>query len=605
MSADSEAVQRAERRLGTVLRGKYRLDRVLGVGGMAVVYAATHRNQKQFAVKVLHTELSLNGDVRARFLREGYAANSVKHLGALAVLDDDTAEDGAAFLVMELLEGASIEELWEQSHSKLPLAPVLAIAHQVLDVLGAAHAKGIVHRDVKPANLFLTYDGVVKVLDFGIARVRDAAASGVQATGAGILLGTPSFMAPEQALGRVSEMDPRTDIWAMGATLFTLLSGRVVHTGETAAEVLVRAATAPAPSLATVAPGTPACVVAVVDRALAYPKEQRWPGAEAMRDAVLQAQIAVFGQRVAADVLSSLCRGLGRTFAATRARPGAIPPAIVTTPPPAAPPFVPLGPSELPLGFAHGGPVAPAVEARARAPVAATQPDPPATYRPLDQVSGAMPGVAPTVDGLDFSAPGRMSTGGTTARPVFTDEPLAPAGLPDRRPLLIATAFAGAAVVAGAIAFAIHSMASATPAASDTGSGSVAAEPTPSGEVAPAHRESTLTPPPQVSANVARSAPVAVASAVVAAPAAPATLPRGAPVPADAVPAATVSGSAPAGTGSQAQAMFGNQARAASSLERTTAASTTPGAPSSSPSNCKPPYYFNSAGIKLFKKECL
>src|SRR5271168_5018859 len=103
--ADDELLALARARIGRVLRGKYHLDRVLGVGGMAVVYAATHRNQKQFAIKMLHAELSIRDDVRQRFLREGYAANSVKHPGALAVLDEDEAEDGSAFLVMELLDG--------------------------------------------------------------------------------------------------------------------------------------------------------------------------------------------------------------------------------------------------------------------------------------------------------------------------------------------------------------------------------------------------------------------------------------------------------------------------------------------------------------------
>src|SRR5271156_5219094 len=99
----------ARARLGTVLRGKYRLDGVLGIGGMAVVYRATHRNQAEFAVKMLHPELSIREDVRTRFLREGYAANSVKHPGAVLVVDDDIAEDGAAFLVMELLDGVEVE----------------------------------------------------------------------------------------------------------------------------------------------------------------------------------------------------------------------------------------------------------------------------------------------------------------------------------------------------------------------------------------------------------------------------------------------------------------------------------------------------------------
>ena len=214
--------------LGTVLRGKYRLDRVLGIGGMAVVYAATHRNQKRFAVKVLHTELSMRQDIRARFLREGYAANTVDHPGAVAVLDDDVSEDGAAFLVMELLEGASVEHLWEKHGYTLPVGAALTIAHQLMEILAAAHAKAIVHRDIKPANLFVTREGQLKVLDFGIARVRDAAISGAQATGTGLVLGTPAFMSPEQALAKSQEIDARTDVWAAGATLFTLLSGRNV-----------------------------------------------------------------------------------------------------------------------------------------------------------------------------------------------------------------------------------------------------------------------------------------------------------------------------------------------------------------------------------------
>src|ERR1700691_6659961 len=109
---DSDAI--AASRLGRVLRGKYRLDRVLGIGGMAVVYAATHRNKKKFAIKMLHPELSLRENIRTRFLREGYVANSVEHPGAVAVLDDDVAEDGSAFVVMELLDGSAVDTLWEK-----------------------------------------------------------------------------------------------------------------------------------------------------------------------------------------------------------------------------------------------------------------------------------------------------------------------------------------------------------------------------------------------------------------------------------------------------------------------------------------------------------
>jgi serine/threonine protein kinase len=306
MAEDSELLARSSARLGTTLRGKYRLDRVLGLGGMAVVFAATHRNQKQFAVKMLHAELSIREDIRTRFLREGYAANSLKHPGAVAVLDDDVAEDGSAFLVMELLEGEGLESLWEKSARRMSPRVVLAVGHQLLDVLAAAHAKGIVHRDIKPPNLFVLEDGTVKVLDFGIARVRAAVASGAQGTGSGLLLGTPAFMAPEQALAKSSEIDGRTDVWAVGATLFTLLSGEFVHVGENAPQIMVKAATTPARSVTTVAPSTPAGVVQIVDRAIAFDKATRWPSAAAMRDAIRDTYLAMFGEAISRAPLAAL-----------------------------------------------------------------------------------------------------------------------------------------------------------------------------------------------------------------------------------------------------------------------------------------------------------
>jgi eukaryotic-like serine/threonine-protein kinase len=192
---DDELLTVARARLGRVLRGKYRLDRVLGIGGMAVVYAATHRNKKKFAIKMLHPELSIRENIRTRFLREGYVANSVEHPGAVAVLDDDVAEDGSAFIVMELLDGAPVDEVWTRQGQRLPLGTVLAIGDALLDVLVAAHGKKIVHRDLKPANLFLTSDGRLEVLDFGIARLHDETSSEATATGA--MLGTPAFMAPD------------------------------------------------------------------------------------------------------------------------------------------------------------------------------------------------------------------------------------------------------------------------------------------------------------------------------------------------------------------------------------------------------------------------
>jgi serine/threonine-protein kinase len=285
---------------------------------MAVVYAATHRNQMRVAVKMLHPELSLSEDLRRRFLREGYAANSVGHEGALKVLDDDVAEDGAAFLVLELLDGSSAEQHWERHGHRLPAKAVVALGHELCDVLAAAHAKGIIHRDIKPANLFVTRKGELRVLDFGIARVRDAATSGGgNVTTTGVLLGTPAFMPPEQALAQADQMDGRADQWAVGATMFTLVSGRLVHLGDNASQIMIAAATRAAPSLSSVAPGVPPEIVAVIDRALAFQKSDRWPDVGAMRDALAQAYRSTFGEVLSTAPLRALFSGHENAVAPT------------------------------------------------------------------------------------------------------------------------------------------------------------------------------------------------------------------------------------------------------------------------------------------------
>ena len=392
---------RAQKRLGQVLRGKYRLDRVLGVGGMAAVYAATHRNQEEFAVKLLHPELSLREDIRTRFLREGYAANSVKHAGAVNVLDDDVAEDGAAFLVMELLEGLSVEQLAAMKGGRLAVAYVLGVAHQLLDTLAAAHAQGIVHRDIKPANLFVSREGQVKVLDFGIARVRDAATSGAHATGTGMLLGTPAFMAPEQALGKSNEIDAQTDLWAVGATLFTLLTGQLVHEGETGPHLMVLAATTPARSLVAVAPEMPPPLAAVVDRALAFRKGDRWPSAQAMRDAVRDASLAMFRRLPVRETLVPMFDDWPDPMAQTRKAEGRTETGL--RPGSAVPPQHPSTPVVPP-----GGP------AQNRAAAGDTPPAQTGPGQPW----------APVGRGLDFGA----AVGLTTSQPVSNDAPILAAG---------------------------------------------------------------------------------------------------------------------------------------------------------------------------------
>jgi serine/threonine-protein kinase len=281
-------VLRSQARVGRVLKEKWRLDVLLGIGGMAAVYAATHRNGSRVAIKILHAELSVSADVRARFLREGYAANSVGHEGVVRVSDDDVAEDGSAFLVMELLDGETLEDRRKRFGGCLSEDEVLSAADQLLDVLVAAHAKGIVHRDLKPENVFVTRDGRVKVLDFGIARLREMSAAS-HATRTGHTMGTPAFMAPEQARGLWDQVDGRSDLWSAGASMFALLSGAEVHLGRTANEVLIAAATQPAPPLTSVLPTVSPAVASVVDKTLAFDREHRWRDAATMQEAVRSA----------------------------------------------------------------------------------------------------------------------------------------------------------------------------------------------------------------------------------------------------------------------------------------------------------------------------
>jgi serine/threonine protein kinase len=252
---------------------------------MASVYAATHRNGSRFALKILHDHVSRDPDVRRLFRREALAANRIDHPGAVRVLDDDVAEDGCAFLVMPLLSGETLQARWERSGKRLPVRDALIVAHAILDTLAAAHAKGIVHRDIKPDNLFITSDGDVRILDFGVARLLEQSDTAV-ATRAGHAIGTPAFMPPEQALGRVGEIDGQSDLWAVGATLFTSLSGHYVHGSHTASELLVYAATRPAPSLISVLTCESA-LGALVDRALAFAKHDRWANADAMNVALV------------------------------------------------------------------------------------------------------------------------------------------------------------------------------------------------------------------------------------------------------------------------------------------------------------------------------
>ncbi|WP_129579248.1 MULTISPECIES: serine/threonine-protein kinase [Sorangium] len=277
--AEEEEIRRLSARVGTTLHGKWRLDALIGAGGMAAVYAATHHVGHRVAIKILHPEGAVSRELRARFEQEALAATRLGHPAAVQVLDIDVTEQGEPFLVMELLEGESLRERALRLGS-VPMPEILAHVDTLLEVLRAAHDAGIVHRDIKPDNLFVTRDGRLKVLDFGIARMKQGGAGLKTRTGA--VLGTTSYMAPEQILGR--DVDGRADLYAVGATMFTLLANRRLHDadGLTEGELLIKMSTTPAPPLSTVALGVDPRVARVVDRALAFQVERRYPNAQTM-----------------------------------------------------------------------------------------------------------------------------------------------------------------------------------------------------------------------------------------------------------------------------------------------------------------------------------
>lgn len=283
-----------EERVGTVLDGKLRLDRVIGEGGMGVVYAGTHlRLDRPVAVKFLAAGLSQSAPSVDRFLREARATSRLSHPNVVDVRDVDVADDGSVYMVLELLEGESLAEHLER-RGPLDLEETLAILVPVMDALAAAHAQEIVHRDVKPHNVFLSRDAegrvVPKVLDFGLARFADVGAG--TATQSGAIMGTPLYMAPEQALGNTKAVGPISDIWSTAVMVYECLTNEPPF--EVAAEapvtaIIVAVATGDIIPLAARRPDLPPDVWRVLQRALARKPEDRLASIGELRDGLMRA----------------------------------------------------------------------------------------------------------------------------------------------------------------------------------------------------------------------------------------------------------------------------------------------------------------------------
>ena len=267
-----------DRRVGTMLADTWLLESIVGVGGLSTVYAAIDREGKRVCVKLLREDLAKDPIVRLRFLREATIAAAIAHPGRVAIDRTTTTKDGLALHVMELVEGEGLDRLWRRLGRRLPARGALRIAHQLLDLLIVCHAGGVIHCDIKPANLLISSTGILRVIDFGDAHAPAHAPGELLAD---VAVGTPSFMAPEQVTGD-AELDGRVDVFAVGALLYTLLSGKMLARGRSHDESLFLAATQRAKPLLEVAPDIDPNIATLVDRALTFERDGRFPDARSM-----------------------------------------------------------------------------------------------------------------------------------------------------------------------------------------------------------------------------------------------------------------------------------------------------------------------------------
>lgn len=334
---------------------RYELERVLGAGGFGAVYRARHVHTDAIvALKLLKRQLGADHTMIERFLREAKAAAAVGSEHIVRVTDAGVATDGQAFLAMEYLEGWDLKEL----SAREPLSPtrLTLLTLQVLDGLGAAHARGIVHRDMKPANIFVTRHAddsgaerdFVKLLDFGISKMHaDGATSGLTMTG--VAMGTPSYMAPEQFFDARS-VDGRADLYSMSVVLYELLSGKLPFDAQSYAELIIKVRTEQPLPLGQVAPGVPATLAQVVMVGLSREKERRWPSTREF-DEALRAAMGL-PPKGSTPPFVPLVRGplpqgegLDKTATPSAAMRAGLQPQLATPPPPTGAPNVVASPS--------------------------------------------------------------------------------------------------------------------------------------------------------------------------------------------------------------------------------------------------------------------
>ncbi len=316
--------------VGHTIDGKYRLDTMLGAGGMGTVYRATRLLiGDSVAVKLLHPEQVADTLAVERFRREAQAAARLKHQNAVTIYDFGVSDDGLVYLVMELVEGRSLRDIIKQQGPLTPTAAV-EIFNQVCAALDEAHRHNIIHRDVKPDNIMVntTPNGLsVKVLDFGIAKLRDLATTASSLTQTGSVVGTPHYMSPEQCLGE--ELDHRSDIYSLGVVLYEALTGILPFNSPTPAAIVVQQVTQPPPPPRSINMSISPSVEAVVLGALEKPRNARPETAGAL---ARQLSAAVQSDTVSPPTRANLNAATSSTPMAGGVAPGLAPTMQIATP---------------------------------------------------------------------------------------------------------------------------------------------------------------------------------------------------------------------------------------------------------------------------------
>jgi tRNA A-37 threonylcarbamoyl transferase component Bud32 len=321
--------------VGDVIGGKYRIVRLIGDGGMGTVYEAHHEFlETTVALKFLHSELAKRPGLASRFLQEARVSARIRSPHVTHVTDVDQTADGSPYLVMELLHGEPLQQAMDR-HGRLPPEQAVDFALQILSGLEAAHAIGVVHRDLKPDNVFIvpgTAGPLLKLIDFGIAKLRASTEFQKGLTRAGVIMGTPEYMAPEQ-LFAAENVDHRADLYSLGVILFEMLAGRRPADGDDVEAIVAAVVSGNVRHLADLEPGLAPGLVNVVERALRPDREARFGSALEMRSALAPftgaGKLAAGTQplpRVAEAHLPEHT-GLAQAFEVTKAIPKTLPPA--------------------------------------------------------------------------------------------------------------------------------------------------------------------------------------------------------------------------------------------------------------------------------------